>query len=1251
MATTAPSTKQTFDLPPAYHQQNPYQPVHSDESEADLPPHIRGPPVHNSGAEPLPWRPLFLRRLVLFGFITIFVLVIGAIEGLLAASRHNVGIATSSYAQHYLWTYGPTAFLTVVAALWARTEYQSKMAAPWIRLSHPDVPASRTLLLDYVQQYTFVAIFRSLRNRDFTVSITATISIIIKILIVISTGLLSLSLAGVTDDSYPMVLQTTFLNDNTGLSSRGTLAWYVIQGESNRNLTLPDGVSGDYAFQSLQTTGLPSTAETRVISDGLTNTMDCEPIEVGLLSAAYPKPQSGTETLNLTLTSPSCNVSTVTLSGVSLHDTSVSNDTTFFTRFEQVQCDGTTDDAGKRALLIFGNMTYHEDYSNYKYVYDTYLFGALDKTIQLFCVPSYSMTSVEVVRNGTEVLSVKPVPGASSWTLDSVSAWDIMEAQFAAIKVGITSSAYGWSTNMSSVLVDVDLSMQLALNISGAGLQALDLMKPDTLKQVVTDYYQSMGAIIARDSLLGPASVVTRGSATINENRLMVSAWAAQWMVALLAVCASLTVTALFIVPRRGFLPCNPSALFRLVFISLHSRGLLHQLRFAGAADSNHLSQVLGSAKYRSALVSGPGAGSGPEPDRFCIYDTAGSHDEDEKPRLPAQISAKNTRPTILHSVSLVMLGLAVLGLMVALEVLLRKSNHEDGLGDIQDNAYIHYTWTAIPALAFGLLAMTFSSMDFEVRSLAPYMALTESVSRDAFMELEFLDATIPQAMYREIKLWKPWALATTTALLIASLFTTFSASLFQESSFPITTSVKLQANRSFDTSFPPIDLTYSLSDIAEISSLILASNYSFPRLTYDDLAFPDFQLDIPQSVNSTLDPSAVSISAVVPAVRSTSECRLYDSSQITTNLTLDDSPDSYHNPLALGLPVEWCGIADSTPYEYTIATYSNASYFSAINIYSVGCSEILFVWGKIDYDASPMVQHVAGLGCNFTLEGVDVNTTYTGTELNIDAQNPPQPIESTVRETTIVWDTSYTSSTYGLLYEYMATIGVYPQLLDQFFSLLVTSPWAVPLADLGDPSATDNVVAGIEHQMALIAAQAMAFTLVPANGTNMTLTEPITAGDNDAARSYDGFATTTTAGAGRRRVVQDASSTHVLVALLAVTLVLGAAGWAARPRADVLPRDPTSIASAVALLAGGNIPARLAPPAHQHQQPAMRTPAEVAPALGGPGALLWMGWGVLPNHEDQNEGGSSQFGIYVVNENEIAAAKTQWRRQESVIR
>ncbi|KAI0440985.1 hypothetical protein F4803DRAFT_577051 [Xylaria telfairii] len=1220
---------QTALVPASYHQ---HQSDHSQDLRSDIStPQAFDIPIADLDKVPLPWRPFYLRRVVLLGFIILFILIIVAIESLVAISEKNNGIATSMSRDHYLWTYGPTAFLTVVAALWARTEYQSKLVAPWIRLSENHrskhaVPASQTLLLDYISQFSIFTIFSSLRNKDFIVFITLVVSIIIKVLIVLSSGLISLKLTNITRDSYPLVLETKFVDSNARLATTGNLAFYVITGLGSGTLTsLPEGISSEYAFQSVRT-NLPNTGlETRVTTDGLRSSLPCDDSVEMILVAARPLSRhSGIDSLNVTISSPGCNLTNVALRGVADHD--IAPNYTLFARFEQVQCDTVDGDDGKRILALFGNLTYYTDTSqtipNRSGPVHPRV-GILNRSTQLLCVPTYAIEKIQVIHNGTQAKTVIPAHGerASSRMLESVTAWNIMEAQFEAIhSLDDFVAAFSSWTNVSMVPVDIDVSMETALkSYVPPGSQAISLFDPVILQHTVEAYYRQVSAFVSKQSLTQPALENVLGSAIISENRFTIHPLVAYSMIGVLVICILFTAVALFIVPTDGFLPHNPSSLLCSISIFLFSRDLLNRLRYSGASDDDHLSHWLRPFTFRSRLAYDIVPGQ----TRFCVNVEAEDEGQRERSDQFPQISSKIYHPIILHPISRSMLCFGMIGLIVALELLLHKSNLEDGLGDIsEDNkVYTHYAWTAVPALVFGALSVTLSTVDAQIRTLAPYMALKrESVSKNVFTQLELLDMTIPVAMYKEFKLKNPWAFATTTALLIASLFTTLSASLFQELSIPSATSIALQANQSFlldkfgDYEPDPHP------DNSALISLILESNLSFPRFTFNDLAFPQFApiLNLSES-NTHLNASTISISTVVPAVRGRMDCY---SPKIHANITLNYTSDyGYYNPLMV--------LFDEEDYTFQLGTNSNASYVGqVIGLFSK--TDLLYLWGKIDYGTSPVIQYMNAMGCNIIFEAVDVNTTFIGTDLNIDFQNPPQPLDSTARNSTL--NNGYGGEVQNLKYDSygkLARVDVNPQLLDPFFGMLVTSPWAIPMSALGDPSASVSVEAAIKFQHGIIQAQTLTEIYAPANTTNSTIAEPISPGDNDARPLYNATVTDAT---GRRRVVQDAVSTHILVALLAITLVLFIIGWAGTTGTDVLPRSPTTLASVAALIAGGNLLDRLPTDA--------QSPEDILAALGGPGARLWMGWGNLPDEEGrltggENEAGVSQFGIFLVDEEE----------------
>ncbi len=167
-----------------------------------------------------------------------------------------------------------------------------------------------------------------------------------------------------------------------------------------------------------------------------------------------------------------------------------------------------------------------------------------------------------------------------------------MEAQF-----GAGSAAFEAEGHTQCVDVDPYMLTVLTSQLE-PGSQAIDLFDLDVLQKAAASYYQKIGAVIAKQSLMVPTSMDTVGSATVNESRLIIRSWIAQWMVALVVVCIVLTTTALFMVPSKGFLPCSLTTFLGLISILIQSRQLSAQLRYAGASDAEHLVQFLRRSRF-----------------------------------------------------------------------------------------------------------------------------------------------------------------------------------------------------------------------------------------------------------------------------------------------------------------------------------------------------------------------------------------------------------------------------------------------------------------------------------------------------------------------------------------------------------------------------------------------------------------------------------------------------------------------------
>src|SRR3569833_2662944 len=1154
----------------------------------------------------LRWRPFYLRRLVLALLVLVFVLIIGTVEALLFVSNANDGLGTANAGQHYLWTYGPTAVLTLVAALWGRVDFQSKAAAPWIRLSQRPHDATRTLLLDYITTFQLAALFRSLRNRDFTVSITVAVSILIKILIIVSTGLITLSWIPISQSSHPMEIKDVFIDDPSRLPTGSSLPYYTMQGLMARNLSYPDGLSREYAVQTVRS-DLPTTAKTLVTVDGLTNWLTCQPASMTMPGAEVD--WKFMPPMNLSIAAPGCSIANLQTWAPAV-SASLNESTVPFARFLKTKCDGTTDEAGRRLFVAFGNITYTMDYTQNKTDYTGHRVyrptqGAIETSTHLLCTPSYCIYIVDVLRNGTQKLNVTETPGGPNRTLASVSAWNILAAHFSTYGNSIVNEAQAeshfFSWNVSNVPVDVDPFMSDALQSQlSEGTHLTSLFDPNYLQLVASGYYREYAAIIVSQSLLGEASLPVTGSVVMFGYRLVLTSWATQWMAGLAAACALLAVVALFTVPTRGILPCGPRTLLGVAAIIQHSPDLLERLRDAGAADDETLSRFVQPDTFSSEVTVAPPSGDA----RFVIRSVQPSQEGQRQPTW--QADSKPRHPVALHPVSRGAVCAVMAGLIVALELLLRKSSNEAGLGQVWNDGYIHYTWTSLPAIVFGGLAAAISAMDFSTRSIVPYSALVKRVGTDEFTVLDFLDMTILRAIYRELKYRHLGAFVNTVAFLVASFFTIFSGSLFQPLSISSTTSIVLQANQSSNS---PAAADFSAAEASLLSALILENNYPYPQFSYEHLAFPQFIVSNSTSLTG-FEKSEISMTTVVPALRARRECRSYKASQIQAEVLLDyhEEYSTYVTPLAVSIDEEVCGSQDQRVLtwhiQFVVSTYPNSTHFGLAETTGTNvCSDVIYTWGRIDQRADPIVQHVAGLGCNVSVEAVDVDTVFTSADFVIDPSSPPRPQNDTARPIILGKSFDRNVSPAEGIYYLLPVVQTRPAyLLDPFFSLLTTSLHALPVEQLGVEDADAAVADAIRYQHGILHAQTLAAARhLPAAESNATLA-PGTSDTNDAQPRYAAMATIMGVAGGQREVM-DAPSTRALQALLGVALAGVLVGWVALPRPAVLPRTSTgALASVAAVVAGGNLLDLL--PA----EAARRGDAGVAAALG-PTTRFWLGW------------------------------------------
>lgn len=317
--------------------------------------------------------------------------------------------------------------------------------------------------------------------------------------------------------------------------------------------------------------------------------------------------------------------------------------------------------------------------------------------------------------------------------------------------------------------------------------------------------------------------------------------------------------------------------------------------------------------------------------------------------------------------------------------------------------------------------------------------------------------------------------------------------------------------------------------------------------------------------------------------MRSQLTCKLYDSSAIRTNLTLNYTVPTYQmkNPLRINIEGEECGLDDEeiTGSNFNFGTqwddngeaegtFGFGDTIGSVTPGVLGCSRYLWVWGSISTTSQTPIKSISAMGCNVSVEVVDADVTLFGEDLHIDPDRPPVVKEETVRETK-----SFLNPIFR--YDSLSSQGRDPNnsLLTTAFTFVTQSRYAIPFDMLADADQASTVAKALQFQHGVIVAQKIGGQLrVPATNDNFTLADaaltPVAGNGNSSVP----FPVTARDPIGIRRVLQDETSTYIIVALLWATLSLALLAWALMGDSAILEGSPTSVEDVVALLRKGDV-------------------------------------------------------------------------------
>lgn len=1107
------------------------------------------------------WRPLYLRKWVLILFVISFCAIIATLEVLNYVSSANQGLASSVESRHYLWTYGPTAILTIIAALWARVEFQAKQSAPWQAMSERPEEPEKSVLLDYISAMQPVAMVKAMKNRHYVVAAGIACSLLLRLLIIVSTSLFSLEEVQVSKSNIPIQLQGNFSTLSVSdLSNAVYNPFNVINGILFENVSYMDGTTANLTFPTFSAPTISNDSVITANITGLVSDLDCESAQLDInlwqLRTVWVGAKSPGGTVQVednVLSSSSCKISNVSLSIPSNQETGaqVTAKTPYAARFKSGQCSNSNNLNENRVILIaveahLGNSTespygsFTEDgieFSGNSNWHRTTVNITAKRVVAAICKPTFSLVRMVATTNTTDTSSTTQfeLTGIERTVLPHLTAWQVANN---ILEGSVDIDIYQPIVDLdqfpatNKTLVDVAYSIQLGAKFIGETGNIDKLFDNGVLVNAASTYYRAMGAQLVHQGLTSQSQSASLGSAVISENRVIMAQLPLRAMEACLILVIMFAITMIVLVPSAQLSPFNPTSISAVAAILSNSKALRESLCGSSAMPLKRLSQFLQRRRYYTERTTGG----------FCIAavgdETKGhsdSNDSEPTPKKPqwSPLPNKMVRVVIFAVVAL---------LIVALETLLYFSQSNDGLADVpSSDEAIHYLWTMIPALVMVIIGLLFGSMDFNTRCLAPYVSLKHKTGASSqFMTVDFLDSLSTTTIFNSIRMKHFAVLAATMATLITSVLTIVTSGLY----IALTVAEETTMDFTQETTFYGASGDYQSG--MTTAEYILQDNLAYPKWTYKELAFP--KLSMNTTTKKNFSDSFVDI--LVPAMRGTLACKLQTDDELNATFSSSEKIITYD------IWVEQCSNSTSWTKEtqnfdlkaqtvFGRAVPNTCHEDQASDTATISTSSIAtmsYIWGTMQNDS---FTHIAALTCRESAEMVDTQTRFILPGFAISETDPPVPDESTARTA----ENYTTSDASGALMENAPGVK-----FDSFFQALILGKYAIPEDWISNKADNEKVIDAIKVQNKFMRAQVFnTFNRQTVDGT----------GDSPLV----GNVTTP----GQRRLFQDAVSTRVLDVLLGLLILLGILGSVLTNTDHVLPKNPCSIAAVASLLADSN--------------------------------------------------------------------------------
>ena len=498
----------------------------------------------------------FLWRCILLIFI--FVALVVTLEALRYVSDANGGVADADSQIFYLWQYVPTAIFVASSVIWAGLDYHVKQLAPWSAMSKNFAPAEQTLLIDYLSPASPIVVWRSIRNKQFTVTIAVVGSLLLKLLAVLSTALFEVhQLASAKHAAAFQVtdqFSSTNMNVDTTDSRPADTAFAIL----TKNLTYPAGTTDRFAFQSfIPIDNFPENASFTATVDAFSPSLACEIVSTvhGYEFGYSPSGADGFLTVNFQ--SETCGAAVLEadfdyddVTSAVLASLAPVECPKLLGRRERQSFDDPDDYVLALATVKISDMIWPEDGSPAS--------AAVHNSSIVLCKPSYFIQPALVtsIMNVTDQMYTMDVDLAQrpARKLPGMTTWDMAQLFLNVLSVLDTTNTRYWKVITKD---DEDDPSYLNLLVRGFGAQSLwpTLPNPGLLSSTLEQTFNMTVVQIAKQMLTIPASRKASGYYKLNASRVAINVLTLRILEAGLALGLALisVLTALLFMSKTFF--------------------------------------------------------------------------------------------------------------------------------------------------------------------------------------------------------------------------------------------------------------------------------------------------------------------------------------------------------------------------------------------------------------------------------------------------------------------------------------------------------------------------------------------------------------------------------------------------------------------------------------------------------------------------------------------------------------------------